>query len=458
MKASRILACLSAVCMLTGTVSAMPAGAATVFDGEETETTGTIGDNLTWTLSADGHTLTISGTGEMTENYADMKEPEWGRNLRTLVIEEGVTTISAYAFYRNISLSSVSLPDSLTEIGTLSFAHCSYRLKEITLPPNLKKIGVEAFEHCEKLETLTVPDSVTEIGRNAFEYCNSLTSLRLPAGLEVIEAGLCSQCTALREVYIPDGVKKIGGMAFFYCLSLESADIPDSVTFIGDCAFDSCTALQSLHIPDGLTHIGCRAFKISQSPSGSSLNNRDALENWIGPEAFLDCSLLTSYTVSADVQTVSENAFRNCANLQSLTFLNPDCEIFDSGTTVSSAEGDDARFTGVIYGYADSTAQKYAEKYGYTFAEIGTEPPQELLRGDPDGDGKITAKDAAFAMQAAVEILVGNEPEATAEQLKVIDVDGDGEISALDAQYVLLYFLENTVMSVPTDWDDIIQH
>lgn len=75
----------------------MPVNAATVFESEETETTGTIGDNLTWTLSADGYTLTISGTGEMTGSYSDMTEPEWGRKLRAADVDNdsGITSPDA---------------------------------------------------------------------------------------------------------------------------------------------------------------------------------------------------------------------------------------------------------------------------------------------------------------------------------------------------------------------------
>ena len=456
MKSGRILAALSAVCILTGTMASVPAEAVRVYDGEETERSGKCGENVTWELSADGKTLTISGKGEMRDDYSEVSLPEWGTSLRTVIVEEGVTTIGRFAFAYNAGLSSVTLPDSLEKIGVSAFKSCSNRLKTITLPPHLETIGLEAFHKCAKLETITLPDSVTSVDNHAFSGCKALTSAHLSAGMEKIPTGMFNQCVSLREVYIPDSIKSIGGISFYRCGALESVEIPDSVTFVGDSAFDSCTGLQSLRIPEGLTHIGRRAFKLSQSESAVSLNLRDTYENWIGDEAFLDCHLLTSYTVSAEVRTVSEDAFRNCANLRSLTFLNPKCELNGEQTTVCSAEGDDAVYTGTIYGYADSTARAYAEKYGYAFAEIGSEPPQTDTRGDFDSDGEISAKDAMNIIQIAADVLVGNEPDATEEQLRAADTDGDGEVTALDAQYTLIYFLENTVLNNEVDWPDII--
>ena len=101
---------------------------------------GTCGENLTWTISDDG-VLTISGTGPMND-YGYSGGP-WG-GFTSVVVEDGVTTIGAYAFYRNSLLSSISLPEGLISIGGYAF-YCCEALEEIKLPSTLTSIGHSSF-------------------------------------------------------------------------------------------------------------------------------------------------------------------------------------------------------------------------------------------------------------------------------------------------------------------------
>ena len=86
------------------------------------ETRGTCGTNLTWVLDDEG-TLTISGTGSMTD-YTASTTP-WSASIQSVIIEEGVTSIGAYAFYSCPDLTSITLPQSLTSIGKYAFCYCS---------------------------------------------------------------------------------------------------------------------------------------------------------------------------------------------------------------------------------------------------------------------------------------------------------------------------------------------
>ncbi len=99
----------------------------------DTTAGGTCGYNLTWTLDGDG-TLTISGTGEMcnydliSDNGNTKTSAPWGkyyRSITSVVINDGVTSISNYAFYNCSSLTSVTIPDSVTSIGDYAFRWCS---------------------------------------------------------------------------------------------------------------------------------------------------------------------------------------------------------------------------------------------------------------------------------------------------------------------------------------------
>lgn len=97
-----------------------------------------------------------------------------------------------------------------------------------------------------------------------------------------------------------------------------------------------------------------------------SIEFPDSLEK-IGDGAFMFCGNLKNIEVPENVKYICENAFNSCTAAESIKILNPECEIYDSYFTMY-------QFTGTIYGYANSTAQEYAEKYDYNFSIIETEP------------------------------------------------------------------------------------
>ena len=103
------------------------------------------------------------------------------------------------------------------------------------------------------LASVTIPNSVTEIGREAFYGCTSLASVTIPNSVTEIGYDTFSGCTSLASVTIPDSVTRIGdgggiffGGAFSFCTSLASVTIPNSVTEIGMTAFSDCTSLASV--------------------------------------------------------------------------------------------------------------------------------------------------------------------------------------------------------------------
>ena len=185
-------------------------------------TSGTCGENLTWSYS-DG-VLTISGAGEMDASFQDWFYGwfYYQDSIKSVVIEDGVTTIDANAFAQFYSLTSVSIPDSVTIIGHHAFYGCE-NLTDMTIPDGVTSIGVAAFLGCKSLTSLTIPDGVTTIDNEAFGYC-SLTSLT-----------------------IPNGVTSIGERAFGYCTSLTDVTIPDSVTTIDSNAFWGCESLTDVY-------------------------------------------------------------------------------------------------------------------------------------------------------------------------------------------------------------------
>ena len=229
---------------------------------------GTCGDYLIWKLDDTG-TLTISGAGAMYDypdsySYTYTTAP-WGgsesnaQRVKTVVIQNGVTSIGAYAFCCCSELTSVTIPDGVTSIGDYAFCRCS-ELTSVTIPNGVTSIGECAFAGCTKLTSATIPDSVTVIGNLAFYGCAGLTSVTIPNGVTSIWANVFYGCTGLTSVTIPDSVTSIWGYAFYGCTGLTSVTIPDSVTSIWDSAFAGCTGLTSVTIPDGVMSIGDKAF------------------------------------------------------------------------------------------------------------------------------------------------------------------------------------------------------
>jgi len=192
---------------------------------------GSCGDKLTWSLSDDG-TLTISGKGAM-DNYkfdgydymanSYYTDAPWDAYryyrdsrsyyIRSVVIENGVTSIGDRAFYGCANLSSVTIPSSVTSIGEYAFYDC--RLASVTIPSRVTSIGSNAFEECEYLTSVTIPYGVAEIGERTFYNCKALTSVTIPGSVTSIGESAFDSCYKLTSVTIPGSVTSIGEYAFY---------------------------------------------------------------------------------------------------------------------------------------------------------------------------------------------------------------------------------------------------
>ena len=136
---------------------------------------------------------------------------------------------------------------------------------EVTVPETLgglpvTLVGENAFAECKTITSLTLPDTITHIYFNAFMRCPLLESVKLPSNLDEIGEWFFVECTSLKDITIPDTVTWIGNDAFMGCVSLESITIPDNVTTISGEAFSGCTALTNITIPESVTSIDYDAF------------------------------------------------------------------------------------------------------------------------------------------------------------------------------------------------------
>lgn len=140
-----------------------------------------------------------------------------------------------------------------------AFRHCR-SLTSITIPNSVTSIGGDAFYGCSSLTSIIIPNSVTSIGYYAFRNCNGLQSITIPNSVTIICDFAFSGCSSLTSITIPNSVTSIGEGAFYKCISLTSVTIPNSVTSIGREAFYGCSGLISVTIPNSVKEISYLAF------------------------------------------------------------------------------------------------------------------------------------------------------------------------------------------------------
>jgi hypothetical protein len=304
-----------------------------------------------------GTTLTISGTGNM-QHFDMYKSPfyENEKTITTVVVEEGVTSIGSFAFDQSFALESLSLPQSLKEIGQWAFRLCN--LTSLTIPENVTEIRSSTFESCRNLTSVVLPESVTKIGDYAFGSCESLASVVIPESVTAIGRYAFVACESLASIVIPQNVTTIGEKAFGSCDNLQEINvdensqyftsregvlynkaqtllmqcpagkegevtIPESVLTIAEYAFVECKNLTSVSIPEGVTTIKREAF-----------SHCDGLASIVIPEsittieiyAFSYCDGLTSVFIPQNVTKIGGNPFLGCKNLQEINVdeNNPD--------------------------------------------------------------------------------------------------------------------------------------
>ena len=235
-------------------------------------------------------------------------------------IDKGtVKIIGANAFDGCSSLTSITLPQSLTSIEDLAFADCN-ALQNINIPQNVTNIGVSAFLSCKSLTSITIPSGVTSIKTATFAYCTSLKSIELPDHLVSIEGSAFAICTSLKSVVIPAEVTSVGFHAFAACTSLESVAIPMSVISVGDRAFDGCTSLKAVFAKEGvpleLASVPSDAAKIYYKVE--DLGYLSIIKAHTGTQAGIECIEIPKTIGGLDVRVIKEEAFRDCGNIKKI--------------------------------------------------------------------------------------------------------------------------------------------
>ena len=187
--------------------------------------------NLIYTVNDDGESVTVSGTSG---------------KPRHLTIES--------------SISDKDKNYTVTKIAMWAFNNARNTLTEVTLPNTVDEIGYQAFFNCSNLTKVIIPEGVRKIGQAAFYGCSQLTSITIPSTITNMDTAFSGN-TALSHVTLTNGISKISSNAFERCTGLTEVEIPASVDQICPFAFNGCTNLKRVLLEKNIKTINVNAFK-----------------------------------------------------------------------------------------------------------------------------------------------------------------------------------------------------
>ena len=288
MNIKKLLCTLLALCML---LSLLPV---TVFAAGPTASGSYLG--LNWKLTSDG-TLTVSGSGDMPDFYADRNGTPWysyNNDIKKIVVKSGLTSIGEAAFY-DCDAATAVIADTVKEIEDNAFASCM-ELKTIELPSGLKELGDNVFSKCYALSSITLPAGITEISEGLF-YDSGITSVTCKGTITGIGEQAFYSCDSLVDLnkisFSAAKYCEIGKEAFAYCDNLETVYLPKNVETICEYAFAGAPKLSKVQLSDGL--------------------------KYIEDSVFYNCDSLTSITLPSSVIYLEYSPFVGCDGLESIT-------------------------------------------------------------------------------------------------------------------------------------------
>lgn len=197
------------------------------------------GNVLGSTIIVGNHALVMVHPGEekVQQGYT---EPEAGQETgeeQDITAETENGKIPEWMYYRNQSVSAVTIPEGTTEIGRFAFSRSS--LRTVTIPEGVTVIDYAAFYHCDNLDNVILPDTVNTVGAKAFTHTGWMDDFEENSMDDFLISGdiLVAYKGNLPEVVIPDGVRVIAEEAFRNHTELKKVHLPASVTDIGNDAF-----------------------------------------------------------------------------------------------------------------------------------------------------------------------------------------------------------------------------
>lgn len=238
-----------------------------------------------------------------------------GNEVTNLEIPETVTSISDYAFVGCTGLKTVSIPTSVTAIGSHAFEKSG--ITSIDIPNSVKSIGTYAFANCEELQTAVIPNSIVEIPKCLFQNSSKLKKVSLPNTINTIGYSTFYGCTNLSDIEIPNSVTVIEQSAFEKCSNLSSIVIPNSVKTLNSSAFSECTGLTSVSISENLEELKGNTF--ANCTSLKSVVIPDKITKIAGSD-FAGCTSLEEVTIGKSVKEIGNYTF-SCVRLMKINCL-----------------------------------------------------------------------------------------------------------------------------------------
>lgn len=224
-------------------------------DGSEVQTTSGTG------YAAYPHTYTQAGdyvisftvnSGELilgsngTEPFVSGNVVGYGNTVKELRLGTGITTIGGGMCYNCYSLTSITIPNTVTSMINMAFSAC-YSLACVVLPSNLESISPNAFSNCSSLTVVSFPDGLSALNSQIFNGCYRLKSAPLPPGITSLQQAFMN-CYSLLESQIPSSLSSIGIGTYNNCYSLSAMTIPATVQTLAPSVFSGCRFIKEYHL------------------------------------------------------------------------------------------------------------------------------------------------------------------------------------------------------------------
>ena len=282
-------------------------------------TSGSCGDEITWSFDKETGTLTFVGNGVL----ASSDYMAWNRKVNKVVVGEGITAIGSQAFENFSVLKEIEIPGTVTSIGNHAFEYCRV-LKSLEFPEKLTEIGSYAFRDCDILENFEFPSCLLTIRDRAFAGCDALTSIEIPGSVTSIGLDAFAACDALEGIVVAEGNTVydsrencnaiIETATNTLVIGCKNTTVPADITTIASRAFYDCDGLTNMELPAGLTSLGSYSF--------------------------YDCDGLTSIEIPESVTSIGDFAFFGCGALQTVVsncIVAPELGIYAFNNMSSSA-------------------------------------------------------------------------------------------------------------------------
>ncbi len=338
---------------------------------------------------------TILGKGS-SATYQDMQDYSGPVNLDSFANVQEIKNIEGIGGFYNATSFSFGKATQVTVIPNYTFANMT-KLTSVTLPDSISEIGLRAFQNCPSLRTVTIPAAVTKIGIYAFAG-SGVRSVDFSkcTGLTSISERCFEKCGSLQKIEITDKIPltTVGIYAFDQCTSLQSVYLPDSMQTIGECAFANCKSLSTLSVPDRCV-IHWKAFCTSESGKTGNLvsnlnleirpENNGVFTIPVGQEAALPIHTGESFTMDTPVTGSCSIADVSISDSSSVSR--------SSNTEIPSSASSSKKIPGVnLYGAKIASNVDVTVKLNMTFYTYTGGTPNQSMTITPSITYKVSVQ------------------------------------------------------------------